>query len=541
MSEPSTRFMEERVNGLRNLILAVMFVILAAGFSTASDIYIAQNAAGGNSGADCADAHAVAWFNNSANWGSGAGQIGPGTTVHLCGTISTNLAAQRSGSNGNPITIFFESGANITSACGGGGCLSTKSLAYIIVDGGSTCGWINQTQVSCNGTIQSSTASPSGSQFGIEATGCANCEFRNLNIGPIFVTTANGVQASGDIRGIQFLPSAGTGTALVHNNIVHDAASGIVYVPNGSNDNGFQAYNNSEYNINSSVDISNNNSGMLTAALIHDNHFGSTGNWDNAGCPEHHNSLHAFAYTTTNSGIKYYNNFIDGNWGTCSTGGLFIEGSGSLNYNVAAFNNIWAMQYPSNSGNMANGIVNITAGGFIKFYNNTVIGSNGNGDNCVALNALTSDSTNIYIENNIISGCNGQTLFSNTGLNYFTTVNNNVYGGSSSSTPFAVNCGSSGCNYYGYSQWKSACSCDASSFFNSSYSYWNGNSSTGQLNSGSPAINAGANLTDLGIAALSLDHDGNPRPSSGAWTSGALDYSSVSSIAPPTGLAALVQ
>ena len=31
---------------------------------------IAQNAAGGNTGADCADAHAVSWFNTSSNWGS---------------------------------------------------------------------------------------------------------------------------------------------------------------------------------------------------------------------------------------------------------------------------------------------------------------------------------------------------------------------------------------------------------------------------------------------------------------------------------------
>ena len=71
------------MNGPRKLLLAVMFVILAATFSAASDIYIAQNATGGNTGADCADAHAASWFNSSSNWGSGSGKIGPGTTVHL--------------------------------------------------------------------------------------------------------------------------------------------------------------------------------------------------------------------------------------------------------------------------------------------------------------------------------------------------------------------------------------------------------------------------------------------------------------------------
>src|SRR5579872_1280282 len=94
-----------------------MFVILAASFSAASDIYIAQNAAGANTGADCADAHAASWFNTSSNWGTGAGQIGPGTVVHVCGTWtgSTNQTAfltfQSGGNSGSVVTLRFEPGA----------------------------------------------------------------------------------------------------------------------------------------------------------------------------------------------------------------------------------------------------------------------------------------------------------------------------------------------------------------------------------------------------------------------------------------------
>ena len=94
-------------------ILLMMFVFAVTVFSSASDIYVAQNTTGGNTGADCADAHSAAWFNTPANWGSGGNQIGPGTTVHLCGVFTgtagaTMLTIQGSGSNGNPVTIKFE-------------------------------------------------------------------------------------------------------------------------------------------------------------------------------------------------------------------------------------------------------------------------------------------------------------------------------------------------------------------------------------------------------------------------------------------------
>jgi len=526
-----------------NTLLAIIFVFAFStlGFSSATNVYITQN---GSSQGNCTtNPQTPAWFNSSSNWGSGAAQIGPGTTVLLCGTITTPLAAQGSGSNGNAITILFDTLASITATCGGNGCLATTRQANIIVDGGTSCGWINQIQVPCNGTVRSSATQPSGSQFGIEGSNCTNCEFRNLNIGPIYVATSGGTQPSGDIRGIQALPSAGTGTWLVHNNIVHDSSSAIVYVPNGSNDNGFEDYNNVTYSINSSTDISNNNNGTLTGALVHDNNFGSTANWDGSGCPNHHNSLHLFSYTQTASGLQYYNNLINGNWGTCPTGGLFIEGNSSLVSNVTVFNNVWMLTYTPTS--MGNGIVNISAnsGGYIKFYNNTVIGESGSSDNCVFLSSSVSGAT-IDAENNIVSGCNGQIIASNTGLSLFATVDHNLYGGTSSSTPLAVNCGESGCTYYNYSSWQSACSCDSHSSFNSSTSYWGGSNITGKLLSTSPALNAGANLTSLGITGLNSDATGTARPGGTTpWAIGAYQMSGGSTTPTPpapTGLTAIV-
>src|SRR5690349_10329995 len=72
------------------LLMVLLALALGCGVASANDVYIAQTAAGAANGADCADARPLSFFNSSPNWGSGTGQIGPATTVHICGTISVS-------------------------------------------------------------------------------------------------------------------------------------------------------------------------------------------------------------------------------------------------------------------------------------------------------------------------------------------------------------------------------------------------------------------------------------------------------------------
>ena len=179
-------------------VLTLLFVALAGSNARAgvTNVYVAQVAAGAANGSSCANADAAAFFNTAGNWGSGSTQIGPGTTVHFCGTITSAMTAQGSGASGSPLTLLFESGANITlPVCPSGGCLNIQNQNYIIVDGGTPCGYISQAMVNCNGTIQS-TASGSAfgngstSAFGVEATNCSNCEIRNLTIANVYQHTS---------------------------------------------------------------------------------------------------------------------------------------------------------------------------------------------------------------------------------------------------------------------------------------------------------------------------------------------------------------
>jgi hypothetical protein len=532
---------EERVKDPRNPLLAIifMFAFSSLGFSSAANVYITPN--GSSQGACTTNPQTPAWFNNSANWGSGGGQIGPGTKVLLCGTITTPLTAQGSGSSGNRITITFDTGASITlPVCPSSGCLNIANMSNIVLDGGTTCGWVGNAEVQCNGTIL---PTASGSEYGnggtssftIEATNCAYCEIRNLEIATYYHTSMND-SPSGDFRGIDQLGiTTATATFLVHNMIIHDTSSAIAYVPGSPNDNGFQYYDNYIYNMNSGSDLSNNNNGNITAALLHNNYYGTTANWDTSGCSGHHNSMHSFAYSNTNSGVQFYDNTIGGNWGNCPTSQLFFEGSGSVNNNCSVFNNLFMATYEQEN----NGIVSITCGGTLLFANNTIIGDDQSGDVCLSLN-LNSGGT-ADVENNIISNCNQIWETNSSASVWGSTFNNNTWGGTSSSSPWAYSCGSGGCTYANsLAQWRAACSCDANSTFGASKSYV-GVNSNGTLQSGSPAIGAGANLTSIGITALDSDIAGNQRSGgSTPWDDGAYNYSSNAPPAPPTGLTAIV-
>ena len=89
------------------IIVAAIFPVLRI-LAAGNSVYLAQTAAGTGDGSSCGNAKAASYFNSSANWVTGTPtgtQIGPGTTVYLCGTITTNLTFQKNGAAGNPVVL----------------------------------------------------------------------------------------------------------------------------------------------------------------------------------------------------------------------------------------------------------------------------------------------------------------------------------------------------------------------------------------------------------------------------------------------------
>lgn len=506
-----------------------ILIFISPAAASATNVYIAQSAAGAASGTDCADAYAVTFFNTAANWGSGAAQIGPGTTVHLCGTFTGTaganmLTVQGSGTSGSPVTVLFESGAVMTAPywSGANGAIELNSKSYIVVSGGS------------NGIIEN-TANGSGfanhqNSIGIDAASTTNCEIKNLSILNIYVHSSASDNAI-DQTAMNAIKSYPPSTNLtIDNNTIHDCG----WCLDGYG-NGYLVSGNNIYNMDHglAIGLGAGSAGNMT---IHDNHIHDYANWDTTTDAYHHDGIHAWGQGGTITSLTIYNNLFDGDMGVNITGHIYLEQAVN---DVQIYNNVFlqgAGSNPDNTGIVCYcnyGATTATGG---QFYDNTVIGnstiSSGNGNTCVAINQTTSMS----VENNVIEGC--YTLVSLNASPTFTVLDYNTYqdaGSDFSSTTTLCWNGASFCTT-NLATWKSNSGGDAHAQLKTAAQI--NLSSIGQPLSGSAVIGAGTNLTSLGISALDFDKAGTARPSSGAWDAGAYEFADPPAPNPPANLTA---
>jgi hypothetical protein len=521
----------ETVIELRKSILAIIFVILAAAFSAASDIYVAQNQAGGNTGADCADAHSAAWFNSSANWGSGGGQIGPGTTVHLCGNFtgsanSTMLTVQGNGSSGNPVVIFFENGADLNAPYwGGNGAIACSNHNYITIDGNNT-GIIENT---ANGTSLSNQQSSKGMYF----DNCDNIEVKNLTIRNIYKRDVGDTSANGSGT-YEIFFGAGSDHISVHDSNLSQSRNLIFVAYQTVTD--VEIYNvTGDYSSWMFILGDNNSNASGTGILIHDNTLGPHINlWLDGGA----NTMHAdgimvFAANSNSSATaQIYNNYVHGDM--CSTSGvnctgyIYVQG----NQGTQIFNNVVVAESGGGEGNI---VVRGNSPGLAptntRIYNNTLVGPHGtvgikNGGGMAGTGMVVQNNVFVNLGIAMIFGPNSTASLSSSDHNDFFGVTKTV----------AIN-GDSGPehDYMALSDWQAQ-------GFDSTSTNANPNLTPAYVpNPGSAVIGLAANLTSLGIAALNFDKAGTARPSSGPWNSGAYQTAPGSGLAPPTGLQASVQ
>jgi len=510
-----------------------------------NNIYIAQTATGGNTGADCADAYVYTWFNTSGHYSSSVQTpgtqtaYGPGSTVHICGTITGALnvngilVSQGNGTTLNPITIKFETGAILTSP-------AAETFIYpgsnYIIDGGTTCGYVNRpgsADVPCNGTIENTANGTSPTYANqVQSLGISSAngslEIRNLNIINIYVKTS---VSDNTVPGCPGPPSAvhfdsSAAGVSIHNNIMHDAC----WMLNGDADN-VTVYNNDIYNMDHAIGMGY--SGVHTGFQFHDNHVHDTAAWDTTSNTYHHDGVHIFyggsAHVAWN-GSLIYNNYFDGVWDANCTAFLAVWD----NENGAIFNNVLNQTSGQNPG-CANGYINLSTQSGVtnmQVYNNTAIVNGGSGSTCCAEPLLYPSGTAISMENNFVAGPQTIAGIQNTGSTSYTIVDYNTYLNGGTSTPFTPVSGGN----VNFSGWQADVG-EAHSTYNAS-----GSANVNYLGAplaGSPALNAGVNLSSLCIQnsgtlpnALCSDIAGNPRPSSGAWTAGAFNLNLVSLTGP---------
>jgi hypothetical protein len=540
------------VSGFLAFVLLVFVILVSASPADASatNIYIAQSSTGTANGADCADARAYTFFNSSANWGSGTAQIGPGTTIHLCGTFTLPggtvcaLAFQGSGSSGNPITLKFETGALATapfwttqgpSASGlVGGFICSNGFNFLTVDGGT------------NGTIQ---ATANGAALGnnnsgsaIFMSGSSNSEVKNMTISNMYQAVANSASNNNNTYAISWF---GGSNVTIDNNVIHDCRWCILYgYPGSATSSTVQIFNNTIYNTDHCISIGDGNSNAILNGtnLVYGNVCHDWALFDAPADADHHNGFHIWAVHAGSviSDLKIYNNYVYGDIGQTPTAYIYIDienGDSVTSITTEIFNNVIVNTSATDaiSANIGgDGELFCQGSSVCSIYNNTFVGAVAS-TGCCSNSAITSQTTTgnppvLTLKNNIYSTMS-QGLDTSGGGTISASDYNDYYNLGAAAVR-------TGAGQFTLSVWQATSGNPDLHSFTSNPNL----TAAYTLNSGSPAIGAGVNLTSLGITALDFDKAGVARPSSGAWDVGGFQYQTTAGApAPPTALTAIVQ
>jgi hypothetical protein len=505
-------------------LLFGLFLLSSCGFAQVADLYIAQTGSG--NGSSCSSAVTYTYFNNPTNWGSTAGKIGPGTTVHVCGTLTfpagaSGLTFQSSGTAANPVLVQFEPGAILQApywATDPGGAIACVNKSYITIDGGSN-GLIRATS---NGTAQ---ASQKGSN-GIFTSGCRNVEIRNLTIANMYVRTANSSDACDCGFAIRSIDASNYN---VHNNVIHDAEYGVYYRYDSSNVSSARIHHNTIYHTATGVVVGDGQAGAsVTSVDINDNDIYDDYYWDSPSDVFHCDGIHTWATNSgaVTNGMRIFNNHIHGNMGGHTSGFVYASAVGTVGSSTGlqVFDNL----LESSTSCATNGYIFIWQTSEAKLYENTLVGPPGAGS-CRGI-WVKNVAVGPDIKNNLIS-------------NMLAAIYIPSGGGPISSSDYnLINCtGNLGTclvnqdSPYTLSQWRTGTGFDTHSLGPTAAPSLDSNF---QLTAGSLGIDAG---TTLGTS-WAVDKLGASRPQGSAFDIGAYEFVTGGTIpSPPTGLTALVQ
>ena len=373
----------------------------------ANAVYYANASAGANNGTSCVNAYAYSdatnGFNAAGNWsGSPTGtQIGPGTTVHLCGTISGEIAFQGSGSSGNVITLLFEPGAmfsNTGAAFNAQSPITTDGQNYIQINGG-----IANTGGATPNIVVTGNGSGLATQLrilAIHANGSSNLEILNFGCANNYVHTSVSDTSIDADSSACIYGNPGGQNVSIHDSTFHDNQDGILFVNASSGSPSLQVYNMNMYHMDHFL-VTTCNSSTSGGWYVHDNQIHDPANWDTTANAYHHDGwLLVISTGQTCDQIYAYNNLFGGDWGSNNTSPLFFDqngGGAAAVDNTYIFNNVFLNTNPSYP--WSNGIALEVYPGPVHFWNNTVICPTAGGPSMEVI------SPNIDIRNNVESGC----------------------------------------------------------------------------------------------------------------------------------------
>lgn len=497
--------MDRRLAGL------AFVVVLFCAHARAATYYVSQNGGSVNCGADGTQStQNVAWFN-------AAGHYSSGDTLKLCGTFTavstgtTMLTVQSSG-----VTIYWESNASLTSPAWGS-AINTNGKTGLTFDGGDSTNSIIATANGSSRTYQQDSAA-------ISASGCDNCEFKNLKMRDIYVHLSNGTGNNGVCLNTD-------GNALYyHDNLCDNAYIGFNFYPNSKNVSNVRVVDNHFDHTNWAVYINGNGTAQISNTLIYGNHDQNHSNWDRASDWPHHDGFFVVhnGSSGTISGTYIYNNLFSGEGSTCSPNSCMTA---SIYFNTRIDG-----MYIFNNNFLTTSVPNIVEGGWPGDQNIVIVN---NYAEHAGVGVKLSDVSNLTIENNAFNDLYTYLFVDRAGGTI--TVDHNVYDSAGASTGHAFKWNAPGGD--SFSAYRAAHpTLDVHTITPSSLGVTNG-----VPQAGSALIHDGSNnfenLTALcsgSLAPLCSDMAGAARPVSGthAWDAGAYQYgssgASSASLSPPS-------
>jgi hypothetical protein len=488
-----------------------------AGVGHSTNYYVAQYQTGRNTGADCANAYSAAWFNREGNWGSGAGEIKPGDTVHICGTWtgtagSTLLTFQASGTEENVTTLLFEPGAVLQAPYfSAKGAISASDKSYIRIDGGSN-GIIQNTD---NGSSASGKSYHAASQ-GIYLTECSNIEVANLTIRNIFINRGGDSSSATDTSGQSTAGIRVEGPPFsdlnIHDNKISSARTGVsISVDSSTTSSNINVYNNTTSDHCWGIQVGSGNENVSATGInVYNNDITDWTLWQFPTNTYHTDGIIIYSDGSgSNVTGSVYGNYVHGDLGSGSpTAFIFLE-SNTKGFNI--YNNITAASAGASAWTAIWSGGDTCSGGGHNIFNNTFIGAGTRGGSLVrSCNTIG----NIF-RNNIFSNAHAGVMCRQNSYGCIASSDFNLF---DTSYAIADNDIAGPPYYLGLDEWQSEYKQDKSSksgdpLFAKAGVY--------TLQAASPAVNAGTNLTNLKIPTMNQDKSNNPRPSTGAWTIGA--------------------
>jgi len=479
---------------MRVLLLSLLFLLSFS--AQAEDLYFTQNGAGSADGSSIGNAWSLASANTAGNWGSGAGKVSAGDTLHVSGTITNPLVIAGSGTVGNLITILFDSGAKFSkphwnqSGVNKDSAIYATDKDYLLITGGTI-------ESTANGT---SLANQQNS-VGISVWNGSHITISNVSVIDIYVRVNgaemnyygtgvdifdSGTRSMNDIRVTSCtMSNAGSSIGVSFNMMTNVVIDRNVLLNNGIN-----------------INIGDTSAGrVLDTCLVNNNTMVMGLNWSGWG-GVHKNSLHTFAANSTSRIFRHrvYNNYCSGDMGDNATSYLFLEG---MVTNAYLYNNLIVLP---NSNATGNGFIFLKGTMDCLVANNTIMGQANSG---IGIGAGTFGvwGTGTVVKNNLMHYV-GAVIYDV--ISSLSQCDYNVY-----FHPDATGWFSPG--GYSWTGWQSV-PYDANSYTNEptlSVSY-------APTVGDTVARGKGVNLS----AYFSEDKNGVTRPASAAWTIGAFDSES---------------